>query len=180
MLTPATCWYLVFTFNLKDSMNGKQMNGNRYEIRAGIFKGHSSNRETGTMKNSGRRILIVERDTYLALTMVFALTQAGCDVVAVHTGKNGLKLARKKQFDLIAVDVELPDITGFELCSKFKKRHISQKAPILFIAANPPPKGITEAKKCGAVDYLTKPFEASEFVPRLLSHVRRTKEVYAD
>jgi PleD family two-component response regulator len=107
MLTPATCWYLVFTFCLDDFMNSKQMNGARYEIHAGRFKGRSSGDRTGVSK----RILIMENDSYLAMLMLFQLTRAGFDTDVVRTGKEGLALVQTEQFDLIAFDLDLPEAT---------------------------------------------------------------------
>lgn len=144
------------------------MNGNVYEMQSGMFKGRSSGCETGSMKYGKIRILVVEDDTPLAMMMVFALTHAGCDVDAVHTGKKGLELAREHRFDLITLDIKLPDINGFDLCSELKQRHISRSTPIIFIFASPAPEDIAESKKRGAVDYITKPFDMTDLIYRVI------------
>jgi DNA-binding response OmpR family regulator len=96
--------------------------------------------------------------------MVLALTRAGYDVEAAHTGRKALKLATENRFDLITLDIKLPDVSGFEVCSELKERHISRNTPIIFISASLFPKEIAESKMRGAVDYLIKPFSPIELV----------------
>lgn len=148
------------------------MNGNVYEIQvqAGLFKGRCS--RTSSMKNGKMRALLVENETPLAMMMVFALTRVGFDVDAVHTGKRGLALAREQRFDVIALDAKLPDADGLELCSELKQRHISRKTPIIFISASSAPEDITESEKRGAVDYIVKPFDMTDFIYRIVFHAK--------
>jgi two-component system OmpR family response regulator len=157
----------VFLVCLKDSMNGKAMSGNVYEMRAGLFKGRSSVGKTGKIK-----VLLVENETPLAMMMVFALTHAGVDVDAVHTAKKGIALACKQKFDLIALDTKLPDMDGFDLCSELRQRRISRKTPIILIFPSPAPEDIAESKRRGAVDYIVKPFDMTDFVYRIVLHAR--------
>ena len=148
------------------------MNGNIYEIQAALFKGRSSGSKTGSMKNGKIRVLLVEDETPLAMMMVFALTRIGCDVVAVHTGKKGLELAREQRFDLITLDIKLPDANGLDLCSELKQRHISRNTPIIFISGSSSPEDIAEGKKRGAADYITKPFDITDFIYRIVHHAK--------
>ena len=157
-------------------MNKKAMNGNFYEMRSGLFKGRSSNCERSSVNNGKIKVLLVEDEMPLAMIMVFALTRVGCDVDAVHTGKKGLKLASEKTFDLITLDIKLPDANGLDLCSELKERHISRKTPIIFISASPAPEDIAESKKRGAVDYITKPFDTTEFIYKVIYHARARGE----
>jgi CheY-like chemotaxis protein len=118
------------------------------------------------------RVLIVEDEAPLMMLMVHILTRVGCDVTAAHTGKKAIELAAERKFDLITLDLELPDTTGFEICSELKQRHISWKTPVIFISASPCPEDIDEAKKRGAVDYMTKPFEVTDFIYKVIYHAR--------
>jgi DNA-binding response OmpR family regulator len=124
------------------------------------------------MKSGKIRVLIVVSDTPLAMMMVFTLTRAGCDVDAVHTGKKGLKLACQQRFDLIALEITLPDADGRELCSELKQRHISRKTPVIFISASPLPEKMADAKKLGAADYIIKPFDMTELIYKVIYHAR--------
>jgi DNA-binding response OmpR family regulator len=108
--------------------------------------------------------------------MVAALTQAGCDVEAACTGEKAMKIASQNRFDLITLDIELPDITGFEICSELKQRHISRNTPIVFVSGKCSLEDQQRGLDAGAVDYITKPF-GMELVPRLLSHIPEEKGI---
>ena len=122
------------------------------------------------------KILIVEDELPLACLMVAALTQAGCNVEAACTGEKAMKIASQNRFDLITLDIELPDITGFEICSELKQRHISRNTPIVFVSGKCSLEDQQRGLDAGAVDYITKPF-GMELVPRLLSYIKREQMV---
>lgn len=126
--------------------------------------------------NRKAKILIVEDEESLASLMVLALTRAGYDVEAAHTGQKALKLATENRFDLITLDIKLPDASGFDVCSELKERHISRNTPIIFISASLFPEEIAESKKRGAVDYLKKPFSPTELVHKVIYHSRAQEE----
>lgn len=118
------------------------------------------------------KVLIVEDETPLACLMVMALTRAGYEVEAAHNGKKALEKASENKFDLITLNVVLPDTTGFVLCSELKQRHISRLTPIIFISASPCQQDIDEAKKRGAVDYIVKPFDLTELIYQVVLHTK--------
>lgn len=119
-----------------------------------------------------RKILIVEDEIALACLMIAALTRAGCDVEAACTGKKAMKIAAENRFDLITLDIKLPDVSGFELCSELKQRHISRNTPIIFVSGSHSPEDMAEGRKLGAVDYIAKPFEITDFVYRIVRHAK--------
>jgi DNA-binding response OmpR family regulator len=124
-----------------------------------------------TNKNQAR-ILIVEDDTPLAMMMVSLLTRAGCDTLVARTGEKGMELALTQKFDLITLDVDLPDMNGFEICSELKQRHLSSRTPIVFVSGRTSEEDRQRAHEVGAVDFVEKPFDAVEFISRILSHFR--------
>ena len=124
------------------------------------------------------KILIVEDDTPLMMLMVSVLTQVGCDVKTAHTGKKAMELAAERKFDLITLDIGLPDATGFEICSELKERHISWKTPVIFISASLLKEDIAEAKKRGAVDYVRKPFDITEFIYKVIYHAKAKHQLH--
>jgi putative two-component system response regulator len=83
-----------------------------------------------------------------------------------------MKIAAEKRFDVITLDIKLPDITGFEICSELKQRHISRNTPIIFVSGSSSPEDIVECKNRGAVDYITKPFEITDFIYRVVQHAK--------
>lgn len=121
------------------------------------------------------RILIVEDDTPVAMMMTFLLARAGCETQVAATGRKGMELAQENRFDLITLDIDLPDISGYQVCLELKQRHLSRKTPVVFVTGRLAEQDVQRGLDAGAVDYITKPF-GLEFAPRLLSHVRQMEE----
>ena len=118
------------------------------------------------------KILMVEDDTPVAMMAVYWLTRSGCDVSAAYTAEKGMELASGKKFDLIVLNTDLP-INGFEICREFKQRHISRKTPVVFVSAQFCEQDVQRGLELGAVDYITKPFDVSDFVRRILLHAQK-------
>jgi DNA-binding response OmpR family regulator len=122
------------------------------------------------------RILIVEDEMPVALMMVFLLSRVGYDVTTARNGQDGMKLATNQKFDVITLDVNLPDTNGFEICRELKQRHISYKTPVVFITGQPHQEDKQLALEIGAADYIAKPFEASDFVFRIATQIRNRQQ----
>lgn len=120
------------------------------------------------------RILLVEDDTPLAMMMVSLLTCAGCDVQTAWNAEKAMRLAQDENFDLITLDIDLPKISGFEICNRLKKNPRSCDTPIVFITGRPHEEDQQRAFELGAMDYITKPFDTLGFASRLLSHIKPT------
>ena len=124
------------------------------------------------------KILIVEDDTPVACMMVYLLTSAGCETEVATTGKKAKEMAETGNFDLITLDVDLPDGNGYKLCSRLKEHPRLHDTPVVFVSGRSCLEDQQHGLDVGAADYITKPFETFEFAPRLLSHVNPTT-VYA-
>jgi two-component system alkaline phosphatase synthesis response regulator PhoP len=118
------------------------------------------------------KILVVEDDVPSAEMVKILLARADCEVLIAHTGHDGMELAQREKFDLIALDIDLPDINGLKICHELKQRHFSRYTPIIFMSGRPLEEDIQRGLEIGAVDYITKPFGASDFVRRILNHVK--------
>lgn len=116
------------------------------------------------------KILVVEGEIPVAMMMVSALSQAGCEVSVATTGRKGMELAQEQKFDLVILDVILPDMEGFKLCFELKQRHASRHAVVIFISAHPCKAERQRGLELGAVDYIPKPFEVGNFTSCILSH----------
>jgi DNA-binding response OmpR family regulator len=127
-------------------------------------------------RNGKVRILIVEDDTPLAMMMVHVLSRLGCDVQVASTGKKGLELAQVGRFDLITLDIDLPGISGLEICLELKQKHLTRHTPVVFVSGRLGEEDVQRGFEAGAVDYITKPFGV-EFAPRLLSHTKQTETI---
>jgi DNA-binding response OmpR family regulator len=120
------------------------------------------------------RILIVEDDMPVAMMIAYLLTRAQCEVAFAHTAKKGMQMAEGGDFDLITLDVDLPDGNGFNFCSRLKENSHLRDTPIIFVSGRSSLEDQQHGLDVGAIDYITKPFETLEFAPRILSHIKPT------
>jgi two-component system catabolic regulation response regulator CreB len=118
-----------------------------------------------------KKVLVVENGIPTAMMMVSLLTQAGFDVEATAKGRKGLEIAREQKFDLIILEARLPDISGLEICAEIKQRHISYRTPVIFLSAPSGDECREQALELGAADFIEQPFDARDFISRVLSHL---------
>lgn len=95
------------------------------------------------------------------------LSQEGYRVRAAINGKQALQLAASKPPDLILMDINMPEMDGFEACRQLKSMPLLTDIPVLFISANDDVNAIDAAFKAGGVDYVTKPFRPREVLVRV-------------
>jgi len=120
------------------------------------------------------RVLIAEDDTRVARQIAAALTEAGHDPVAVNDGKAALDRAGEAAFDLIVLDVGLPEIDGFEVLRRLRSQHIAIR--VLLLTARGAVEDRVTGLQLGADDYLPKPFALQELVARVSALGRRYPE----
>jgi DNA-binding response OmpR family regulator len=119
------------------------------------------------------KILIVEDEAPVAMIMRFLLGLAGCEAEIALTRAKAIQMAQTGHFDLITLDVNMPDANGFEICSELKQTPYVCDTPIVMVSGRCSLEDQQRGLEVGAVDYITKPFETFEFAPRLLAHIRR-------
>lgn len=117
-----------------------------------------------------KKILIIEDEVAIAELQRDYLEINGYDVTMVHTGLKGLELVRKEVFDLVILDLMLPEIDGFTVCKKI--REISE-IPILIVSAKKDDIDKIRGLGLGADDFITKPFSPNELVARVKAHLLR-------
>ncbi|MCC0652546.1 MULTISPECIES: response regulator transcription factor [unclassified Clostridioides] len=124
-----------------------------------------------------KKILVVEDDTILNKTLSYNLNEEGYMVISKFTAISALESIVKHKFDLIILDVNLPDRSGFDLCKKIKENY---DIPIIFLTANDMEYDMIKGYELGALDYITKPFNINVFkqkVRALLNHITtKTKQ----
>lgn len=120
------------------------------------------------------RILVVEDDRLLNSTLCYNLTTAGYQVDAALTKADALGQTEKQNYELIVLDVNLPDGNGFDLCKEIKE--CCPDTAVIFLTANDMESDMLKGFELGADDYVTKPFPISIFqkkVSALLSRITR-------
>lgn len=120
------------------------------------------------------KILVVDNDMPATMMAVSLLTQIGFEVQAATKAKKGMEIAKWEKFDLILLEANLPEISGLEICGELKQRHISYRTPIVFVSGRPTMENMQRAFELGAADFIEKPFDANEFVARILSQLEET------
>ena len=119
------------------------------------------------------KILVVEDDEAILSGLAFCLKKEGFDVVSVSLGKVALELSLKQDFDMLLLDINLPDMNGLKLYQKIKE---NKDIPTIFLTANDSELSVVEALDSGADDYITKPFKTRELISRIHSVLRRSKK----
>lgn len=119
------------------------------------------------------RVLLIEDDKTVSQNIVLILKKEGMVVDTSYLGEDGIEVAKLYDYDIIILDLLLPDMEGYEVLRRLRAAHL--ETPVLILS------GLTAADKkvkgfgCGADDYLTKPFDRTELVARVNAIVRRAK-----
>ena len=117
--------------------------------------------------NRKTRILIVEDDASVAITMSFLLTRADCETEVASTKDDAMQMAQTSRFDLITLDVSMPDVNGFTLCAELKRNPRLHDVPVIFVSGRCSLEDQQRGLDAGAADYITKPFDTFQFAARL-------------
>lgn len=118
------------------------------------------------------QILVIEDEPTLSRLLSYNLTQEGYEVTSIEEGYSGLQAALSQPFDLILLDIMLPNLNGFELLTKLRAN--GNKTPVIILTARNAEEEIVRGLKCGADDYMTKPFGVAELLARVSAILRRS------
>ena len=116
------------------------------------------------------KILIIEDEEAIAELEKDYLELSGFEVIICNRGDLGLNMALKEDFDLIILDLMLPEIDGFEICRQVRE---AKNTPIIMVSAKKDDIDKIRGLGLGADDYMTKPFSPSELVARVKAHMDR-------
>jgi two-component system cell cycle response regulator CtrA len=119
------------------------------------------------------RVLLVEDDTIVARAISLALKASAMVVDLAETGEESLELARLYDYDIIVLDLMLPDMEGYEVVRRLRAARI--ETPVLILSGLNRPQAKVRGFGMGADDYITKPFDQTELVARIQAIVRRAK-----
>ncbi len=134
------------------------------------------------METLNKRILVVddvEENTYIVSTI---LKSAGYTPFVANSGKQAIQIAETQHPDLMLLDINMPEMNGYEVCKHFKETPNIADIPIVFLTVHADAESIAKAFETGAVDYLTKPFKKAELLARVKVHLalRQAQEQLED
>ena len=118
-----------------------------------------------------KRILLVEDDLSLISGLSFAVKKQGYLLDVAHTSSETGRLWENGKYDLVILDVSLPDGSGFDICKNIRR---TSKAPIMFLTAMDEETDIIMGLDIGGDDYITKPFKLAVFMSRINALLRRS------
>jgi two-component system alkaline phosphatase synthesis response regulator PhoP len=121
---------------------------------------------------SGERVLIVEDEPAVARGLEYGLEADGYQVFWAETGSAALERVRKNDPHLILLDIRLPDINGFDVCSQLRKE--GWRMPIVMLTARDEEVDKVLGLELGADDYIVKPYSLREVLSRIRAHLRRS------
>lgn len=120
-------------------------------------------------------ILYVEDDPFLSELVTYELSTDGYRIETAADGESGLAAARRGQFDLILLDVQLPGMSGFEISRKLQEDPQGAGVPIIFLTARGTLEDRLTGFEAGGVDYLSKPFAMTELKARIAALMRQRR-----
>ena len=124
------------------------------------------------MSMEAKRVLIVDDDRHICELLELYLVSAGFAATMCGDAHCALEKLRTERFDLVLLDVMLPDMGGFELCRAIKER---QDMPVIMITARDMLNDKIRGFNSGADDYIVKPFEPAEVIARVNARLRKPK-----
>ena len=117
------------------------------------------------------KILLVEDDLNISKNLQLLLIKEGYDVVTSNSQKSAFQKIETEKFDLVLLDVALPDGSGYAVCTAVKH---SNDTPVIFLTASEDEISVVTGLDLGADDYITKPFRPMELLSRIKSVLRRS------
>lgn len=131
-----------------------------------------------------KRILIVEDDHLLNKTLTYNLTSDGYEITSVSNAKTAAEKLTVEEYNLVLLDINLPDGNGYELCKLIKPEH--PDTMVIFLTANDQESDQIHGYELGAVDYITKPFSIGALQRKIsamfamLEHHKPARDIYDD
>ena len=119
-------------------------------------------------------VLLVEDESKVANFISRGLQEEGYTVDAVEDGKKGLELVTSKEYDIVLLDLMIPEIDGLEVLKRMRRAEI--ETPVLIITAKSSKEDVIKGLDTGSDDYLTKPFSFEELLARIRALLRRSRK----
>lgn len=124
------------------------------------------------------RVLLIEDDSAMARSIELMLRSEGLNVYTTDLGEEGIDLGKLYDYDIIVLDLQLPDMSGFEVLKALRVAKV--QTPVLILSGNAIVEAKVKALGFGADDYMTKPFSMSELTARIRAVMRRIRPALAE
>lgn len=125
------------------------------------------------------RVLLVEDERSLRDLVSKQLRRAGYDCLATGDGREALQLVLEQHFDVVVLDLMLPNVDGMTICRTMRRQGVNQESPILMLTARRAEADKVDGLQNGADDYVTKPFGVAELTARVEALTRRVRRAQA-
>ncbi|NOY50471.1 MAG: response regulator [Chlorobi bacterium] len=123
-------------------------------------------------KNNEKKILIVDDVARNIQILGNILSGNGYQIAYAQNGRQAIKIAMSQDFDLILLDIMMPDMDGYKVCSLLKNNDTTASVPIIFLTAKADMDSIVKGFEIGGQDYITKPFNSAELLARVKTQIQ--------
>ncbi len=117
------------------------------------------------------KILVVDDNVANLEILAYSLRDAGYSVTLVDNGKSALNLLGEESFDLLLLDIIMPEMDGYEVCRQVRQGE-NKDLPVIFLTARSDRESVIRGFEAGAQDYISKPFDSGELIARVNTHVQ--------
>ena len=124
-----------------------------------------------------RKVLVVDDEKLIVKGLRFSLEQDDMEVDCAYDGEEAIDMAKRKEYDIILLDVMLPKMNGFDICKTLRGEN--RTTPIIMLTAREEEMDKVFGLETGADDYMTKPFSMKELMARVKANIRRRSMEYA-
>lgn len=114
-----------------------------------------------------KKILVVDDDPYILMSLEFLMKKNGFDVMVARNGTEALELAGKQVPDIVLLDIMMPDVDGYAICKHIKSSKKLREAKVVFMSAKSREADIKKGYDLGASLYITKPFSTRQLLKQV-------------
>jgi diguanylate cyclase (GGDEF)-like protein len=127
--------------------------------------------ESSALQVPGRHKVLIVDDTTANIEILYKILHGDYDVFFAKNGRDGIKVVQREMPDLILLDIMMPEMDGYQVCTQLKADPLTASIPIIFITAMGSEEDETKGLDCGAIDYLTKPISPPIVRARVRNHL---------
>jgi len=124
-----------------------------------------------------RKILVVDDEERVRDMIGFRLGLFGYEVLKAANGQEALEIARQERPDLVLLDITMPELDGFQVCSRLKQDEATENIPVIMLTARAEAEDVRRALESGASDYIVKPYDPAVLQEKVSRNLPQKKEL---